>query len=152
MLARLLKDAIWDTPVRTISAYSKDVTQLYGKNFILLGNASEFLDPVFSSGVTIAMKSASLAGNLVPKILRGEALNLENEYEKPLMIGINAFRTYVNGWYSGAFQDVIYMERENYDIKRQICSILAGYAWDTNNPYVVKSDSALKSLAEYARA
>lgn len=151
MLARLLNNAKWDTPVRTIYSYSKDVKKLYGERFILLGNAGEFLDPVFSSGVTIAMYSAKLAGNLVPKILKNENIDLENEYVKPLMIGINAFRTYVNGWYSGVFQDVIYAKNENNDIKRQICSILAGYAWDTNNPYVTKSDSALKSLWEYIR-
>lgn len=152
MLARLLKDAVWDTPVRTIKSYSKDVKQLYGDKYILLGNASEFLDPVFSSGVTIAMYSARLAGHLVPRILNGESVDLENEYAKPLMIGINAFRTYVNGWYSGEFQDVIYTKIENHDIKRQICSILAGYAWDTSNPFVTKSDTALKTLWEYTKS
>lgn len=151
MLKRLLNNASWDMPIRHISSYSKDVKKLFGERFILLGNASEFLDPVFSSGVTIAMYSALLAGKLVPRILNNEALDLNEEYAKPLMIGINAFRTYVNGWYSGDFQDVIYMDNENYDIKRQICSILAGYAWDTSNPYVIKSDSALKSLAQYAK-
>lgn len=152
ILNRLLNNAKWDTPVRTIKSYSKDVRQLYGDRYILLGNASEFLDPVFSSGVTIAMYSALMAGNLVAQILRGEAVDLESEYAKPLMIGINAFRTYVNGWYSGEFQDVIYTNAENNDIKRQICSILAGYAWDTNNPYVVKSDTALKTLWEYTKS
>lgn len=151
MLERLLNNAKWDTPIRTIYSYSKDVKKLYGDRFILLGNASEFLDPVFSSGVTIAMYSARLAGNLVPKILNGQNIDLEKQYVTPLMIGINAFRTYVNGWYSGIFQDVIYAKTENNDIKRQICSILAGYAWDTNNPYVLKSDSALKALWEYVR-
>ena len=152
MLKRLLNNAKWDTPVRTIKSYSKDVKQLYGDRYILLGNASEFLDPVFSSGVTIAMYSALMAGNLVARILRGENVDLESEYAKPLMIGINAFRTYVNGWYSGEFQDVIYTNVENNDIKRQICSILAGYAWDTSNPYVVKSDNALKTLWEYTKS
>ena len=152
MLNRLLNNAKWDTPVRTIKSYSKDVKQLYGDRYILLGNASEFLDPVFSSGVTIAMYSALMAGNLVGRILRGEGVDLESEYAKPLMVGINAFRTYVNGWYSGEFQDVIYTNVENNDIKRQICSILAGYAWDTSNPYVVKSDNALKTLWEYTKS
>lgn len=152
MLKRLLNNAKWDMPVRTIKSYSKDVRQLYGDRYILLGNASEFLDPVFSSGVTIAMYSALMAGNLVARILKGESVDLDSEYAKPLMVGINAFRTYVNGWYSGEFQDVIYTNAENNDIKRQICSILAGYAWDTSNPYVTKSDNALKTLWEYTKS
>lgn len=149
LLKRLLDKAKFDTPVRSISSYSKDVKTLFGERFLLLGNASEFLDPVFSSGVSIAMYSAKLAASLAPRILRGEKLDLNELYTKPLMLGINTFRTYVEGWYEGSFQRVIYTKNENNDIKRQICSILAGYAWDTNNIYVRKSKEALKALEGY---
>lgn len=149
LLKRLLDKAKFDTPVRSISSYSKDVKTLFGERFLLLGNASEFLDPVFSSGVSIAMYSAKLAASLAPRILKGEKLDLNELYTKPLMLGINTFRTYVEGWYDGSFQRVIYTKNENNDIKRQICSILAGYAWDTNNIYVRKSKEALKALEGY---
>lgn len=149
LLKRLLDKAKFDTPVRSISSYSKDVKTLFGERFLLLGNASEFLDPVFSSGVSIAMYSAKLAASLAPRILKGEKLDLNELYTKPLMLGINTFRTYVEGWYEGSFQRVIYTKNENNDIKRQICSILAGYAWDTNNIYVRKSKEALKALEGY---
>jgi len=149
LLKRLLKDAKFDTPVRSIHSYSKDVKTLFGERFLLLGNASEFLDPVFSSGVSIAMYSAHLAAKLAPRILKGEKLDLNELYAKPLMLGINTFRTYVEGWYDGSFQRVIYTKNENNDIKRQICSILAGYAWDMSNVYVRKSKEALKALEAY---
>ena len=151
MLKRLLGNAVWDTPVRSIESYSKDVKTLFGERFILLGNASEFLDPVFSSGVTIAMVSAKLASDALVRILKGEKVDLNKEYVEPLMIGINAFRTYVQGWYDGKFQDVIYAKQENYDVKRQICSILAGYAWDTTNPYVTRSNDSLEVVAKYCK-
>ena len=151
MLKRLLGNAEWDTPVRTISSYSKDVKTLFGERFILLGNASEFLDPVFSSGVTIAMVSAKLASDALVRILNGENVDLNKEYVEPLMIGINAFRVYVQGWYDGKFQDVIYTKNENHDVKRQICSILAGYAWDTSNPYVTRAEESLNVLAKYCK-
>ncbi|MDK4537546.1 FAD-dependent oxidoreductase, partial [Kingella kingae] len=64
------------------------------------------------------------------------------------MIGVNAFRTYVNGWYDYSFQDVIYADNRSPDITRMISAILAGYAWDTNNPYVEKSDRRLNALAQ----
>jgi flavin-dependent dehydrogenase len=57
----LLANARWDTPARQIVGYASKVKQLWGAGYALLGNAGEFLDPVFSSGVTIAVKSASLA-------------------------------------------------------------------------------------------
>ncbi len=51
-------------PVRTITGYSANVSSLWGEGYALLGNAGEFLDPVFSSGVTIAFKSAQLASDV----------------------------------------------------------------------------------------
>lgn len=152
MLKRLLDKAKWDTPIRSISSYSKDVKTLFGDRFLLLGNASEFLDPVFSSGVSIAMQSARLAANLVPKILKGENVDLQAQYADELMIGVNCFRVYVEGWYDGRFQDVIYVKNPNHHIKRQICSILAGYAWDKQNPFVMKPKEALSALEGYCKS
>lgn len=57
-LRALLKNAVFDSSINAITGYSANVKSLYGKGYALLGNAGEFLDPVFSSGVTIAMKSA----------------------------------------------------------------------------------------------
>lgn len=151
MLKRLLDKAVWDMPIRTISSYSKDVKQLYGHRYVLLGNASEFLDPVFSSGVTIAMVSAKLASQVVTKILNGDQFDMQKEYVEPLMFGINTFRTYVEGWYNTKFQDVIYAKDENHKVKRQICSILAGYAWDHTNPYATRSNEALEVLAQICK-
>ncbi|PMZ30061.1 FAD-dependent oxidoreductase, partial [Pseudomonas sp. GW247-3R2A] len=49
-LACVLESAVWDTPARTIGGYSANVKTLHDPGFALLGNAAEFLDPVFSSG------------------------------------------------------------------------------------------------------
>ncbi len=48
-----------------------------GPGFALLGNAAEFLDPVFSSGVTIAMRSASMAAGVLHRQFSGENRRLE---------------------------------------------------------------------------
>ena len=60
--------------------YAATVTRLHGRHFALLGNAAEFLDPVFSSGVTIAMKSASLAAQVLGRQLKGESVDWEREF------------------------------------------------------------------------
>ena len=150
MLKRILANANWDNefPYRNIQGYSANVKSLHGKHFALLGNAAEFLDPVFSSGVTIALHSARLASRLIPRQLKGEAVDWQEEFAKPLMIGVNAFRTYVNGWYDTSFQDVIYARNPQPEIRQMLSSILAGYAWDEKNPFVAKSDTRLKALAE----
>lgn len=150
MLAAILRDANWENevPFRHIRGYSAKVRTLYGKHFALLGNASEFLDPVFSSGVTIAMRSAKLASDVLIRQLNGETVDWQGDFADALMLGVETFRTYVTGWYDGAFQDVIYAEPRSPDITRMISAILAGYAWDTDNPYVAKSQRRLHTLAE----
>lgn len=150
MLKRILANAVWENefPFRTIQGYSANVKSLHGRHFALLGNAAEFLDPVFSSGVTIAMHSAQLACDLLARQFSGEMIDWQREFAEPLMIGVDTFRTYVEGWYDGSFQDVIYADNREAGISRMISSILAGYAWDTENPFVAKSRRRLQALAD----
>ena len=124
---------------------------MYGKGFALLGNAAEFLDPVFSSGVTIAMKSASLAAALLHRQLGGESVDWQAEYERPLRAGIDAFKTYVTGWYDGRFQTILFHPQQSPEIKAMICSVLAGYAWDPKNPFAAQSESRFNALYELCR-
>ena len=147
-LAGVLNNAVWDTPARTIGGYSANVKTLHGPGFALLGNAAEFLDPVFSSGVTIAMRSASMAAGVLHRQLQGENVDWQTEFAIPLKRGVDTFRCYVEGWYAGTFQDVIYFEGGSPDIRRMISSILAGYAWDERNPFVAEPKRRLRMLSE----
>ena len=150
-LAKLLKNASFDFPVQQASGYSCNVKKLCGKNFALLGNAGEFLDPVFSSGVTIAMHSASLAVLAVDKQLKGLNVDWDKDYVKPLYLGIDTFRTFVDAWYDGSLQDIIFSDARNTSITEMISSILAGYAWDETNPYVAKSRRRIEALAQICK-
>ena len=147
-LAGVLQNAVWDTPARTLGGYAANVKTLHGPGFALLGNAAEFLDPVFSSGVTIAMRSASMAAAVLHRQLKGETVDWENEFAVPLKRGVDTFRCYVEGWYAGTFQDVIYHPDSSPEIRRMICSILAGYAWDERNPFVSEPKRRLRMLSE----
>lgn len=147
-LKRLLSDAEYITDVQSITGYSSNVSSLHGKGFALLGNAGEFLDPVFSSGVTIAMKSASLAAPLVSRQLNGNSVDWQKEYALPLKTGIDTFRAFVKSWYQGSLQDIIFADNQSASIREKICSILAGFAWDSKNPFVQEPERRLKALAE----
>lgn len=147
-LKRLLKNAKPVGQARTIKGYSANVTKLYGENFALLGNAGEFLDPVFSSGVTIAMKSSVLAAPLVDRHLSGDSVNWQEEYAEPLKYGVNTFRTFVEAWYDESFQNIVHFEQHDEKIRAMISSILAGYAWDKSNPFVAKSKRRVSVLSQ----
>jgi flavin-dependent dehydrogenase len=147
-LKDILKNASFEMQVGEILGYSANVITLATDKFALLGNAGEFLDPVFSSGVTIAMKSAELATDLLINKYSGKEVDWQAEYAQPLMVGVNAFRCYVEGWYSGEFQEVILYNNPNKKVKEMICSILAGYAWDESNPFVREPQRRLKTVFE----
>jgi len=147
-LKALLENAHWHMPVNTLKGYSADVQQLTGKNYALLGNAGEFLDPVFSSGVTIAMCSASIIAPVIHRHLQGETVNFFQEFEQPLRKGVDCFKTFVKAWYDGGFQDVIFYPKQEPAVREMISSILAGYAWDEANPYVAQSERRFKVLVD----
>lgn len=133
---------------KCISGYSVGVKQMYGNGFVLCGNSTEFLDPVFSSGVTLATESGLLAAKLTAKQLQGEKVNWQKDYADYLAEGIAVFRSYIDAWYNGALHTIFFTKQIRQDIKNQICSVLAGYVWDKNNPFVSKHQKVLKSLAK----
>ncbi len=150
-LSYVLRNAKFDTPVRTLVGYSADVKHLAQRNYALLGNAGEFLDPVFSSGVTIALKSSSMVVPLVDQYIKGENIDWMEQYEKPLRAGIQVFRAYVEAWYTGEFQNVVFSNHQENNVRSMIASLLAGYAWDQTNPIYKNAKKRLSTIAEYCR-
>jgi flavin-dependent dehydrogenase len=148
-LAALLAEAEWDTPVRELQGYAANVKSMAGPGFALLGNAAEFLDPVFSSGVTIAMRSASMAAAALHRQLSGETVDWKKEFEEPLRKGIDCFRAYVEAWYDGRFQKVVFHPGQTPEIRRMISSVLAGYAWDERNPFVKDPQRRLDGIVAW---
>ena len=51
-------------------------------------------------------------------------------------------RTYVR-----TLDKIFFADKVNLEVKNMICSILAGYVWDQDNPYVKDHNTALKKLA-----
>ncbi|QSX29881.1 tryptophan 7-halogenase [Shewanella cyperi] len=147
-LKRLLSNARAVRDTAQLGGYSARVSTLATDKFALLGNAGEFLDPVFSSGVTIAMQSSALATDCLMRKYNGEEVNWDKDYCQPLTQGVDTFRTYVEAWYDGRFQQVIFSEDQNPKVKQMICSILAGYAWDRDNPFVKDSLRRLNMVVE----
>lgn len=142
------KDSALKFEPRHILGYSIGVKKMYGDGFVLSGNSTEFLDPIFSSGVTFATASGLLSAKMTHRHLQGEAVDWKTDYEDVIQKGIDVFRSYVSGWYSGDFQTIVFAQEIDNDFKNQICSVLAGYVWDQSNPFVRKHDTILPTLAK----
>lgn len=127
--------------------YSAAVTKMYGDGFALTGNSSEFLDPVFSSGVCFATESGILAAKLAWRQINGEKIDWERDFTQYMQRGIDVFTTYVKEWYTGNLQTLFFHRPENLDVKEKVCAVLAGYVWNEENPFVKKHSRVIKSIA-----
>lgn len=145
--SKRFKDVTYNFEPKIIQNFSTAVKQIHGNGYIITGNSGEFLDPVFSSGVTFATETGLLASKLVARIIKGETIDLDKEYVEPVQFGVDVFTSYVNEWYSGNLQKLFFHQPENPEVKRQICSILAGYVWDKSNPFVTKHKRIIKNVA-----
>lgn len=132
---------------RVLESWSSTTGRFFGEGFVLTGNVTEFLDPVFSSGVTLATVSSQIAGKLVVEKLNGRDIDWDNEYMKIMMQGVDTFRSYVLAWYEGTLDTIFFADNQDPLIKSQICSVLAGYVWDLSNPYVKNHRTGLHRLA-----
>ena len=146
-LSDRLKDVEMIFEPRVLESWSASSSTFHDDGFVLTGNVTEFLDPVFSSGVTLATVSSQLAAHLVIRKLNGENIDWQKEYTEPMMQGVDTFRSYVMAWYEGTLDTIFFADNQVPKIKSMICSVLAGYVWDTDNPYVKDHKTALQKLA-----
>jgi len=130
-----------------IQNYTKAVSQLFGEGYVLTGNSSSFIDPVFSSGVAFATESGLLAAKLAYRQLSGENVNWQRDYANYIQKGVAVFESYVNEWYTGNLQKLFFHRPENPEVKSKICAVLAGYVWDETNPFVKKHHRVIRTMA-----
>lgn len=141
-------NASWIFEPRKLEAWSSTTENFFGPGYVLTGNVTEFLDPIFSSGVMFAMVSSHLASKLVTKKLQGNHVSWDVEYTQVIQQGVDTFRSYVMAWYDGTLEKIFFTKRPDPEIKKQICSVLAGYVWDQSNPFVRDHATALTRLAK----
>ena len=120
--ARLVGD------VRTASNYSYRHERAAGPRWIMVGDAFGFLDPVFSSGVFVAMWSAELAAKVVDGVLREPSREaaLQKDYTATIEDALDTFQWFVDHFNSDAM-DLLFQQPNNQgQIVQAIISMLAG--------------------------
>ncbi|MBS1615201.1 MAG: tryptophan 7-halogenase [Bacteroidetes bacterium] len=141
-------EMVWPEP-RVLQGWSTSTDKFYGKGYVLTGNVTEFLDPVFSSGVTLASVSSQRAAHLVARHLKGEQVDWEEDYQHFMETGVEVFRVFVDTWYDGTLFKIFFSPQRDQKLMNQICSVLAGYVWDATNPFVKNSEKTVRNLAKF---
>ena len=144
-LKKRLQNATMTSKVGFIKGYTASVNQIYGERFLQIGNAGGFLDPIFSSGMTVALKTAVEGFRCVKAILEGNKPDW-NHYMAELELGNKTFKACIDAWYEGSLQDIIFSDNKTPEVQKKLNSILAGYAWDRNNSFVGGTSRKIKQL------
>jgi flavin-dependent dehydrogenase len=116
-------------PVVAESDYSYRVRNLVGDGYVAIGDAAGFLDPIFSSGVFLAMATGEKAAATIDRVLdRREIVRASDlrRYERFARSGFQRFRKFVIGFYEPAFRDVFYSKPPVHALYSSVTSILAG--------------------------
>jgi FADH2-dependent halogenase len=110
-LTRRLASAERVGEVRSASNYSYDIPRYTGKNFLCVGDAHRFIDPIFSFGLYFAIKEAQFAAEAIEGFLSGKGAALENpfaDYEERCTRGMDAIQTLVDAFWSRPLAFAVY--------------------------------------------
>jgi flavin-dependent dehydrogenase len=130
---RLQHAALIGDEVRVTGNYSYDSTQMGGAGWVLVGDAFAFLDPVFSSGVYLAMSGAEQAAAVVDAALREPRREaaLLRRLEKRQRAGMKRFSFFIYRFNGPVMQQMFRQPRNTWQLEQGVISMLAGDLFDT---------------------
>jgi flavin-dependent dehydrogenase len=133
IVAELMREARREWPVRVEKDFSYSASRYAGHRWILAGDAGSFLDPVFSTGVSIAMESGiEAAAELHRALARNDFSEVSfAAFSRRQRKRFQAFRRFVVGFYTPQFRDVFFSPQPPKLIFRSVVTVLAG-KWDAS--------------------
>jgi len=126
-----LKTASRVTPVYTAANFSYYAEPVISDRFLSVGDAVTFVDPVFSSGVFIAMQSAELASTAILSAFRANRFQAIHfaRYERSFRKGLRPFFRFIRQYYDPAFLEIFLRPRETAGMLDSVTGVLAGGAY-----------------------
>jgi flavin-dependent dehydrogenase len=130
LMAERMKEAVRVSPVYSTGDFSYRNTRLAGDRWLMAGDAAGFIDPVFSSGVFLAIMSAEKAADTLEQVLRDESKRrrLFKKYCRTVNRIMDIYLTFVNAWYqrSKEFLEVFLNPTDTMQIAAAVNAVLAG--------------------------
>ena len=134
-VAQRMKNARQKFPARSIANFSYIMDRYAGDGYVMVGDAGAFLDPVFSSGVFLTMKSAQLVARDILRSFRENDFTAHQfaDYEKRIRGAQKIFFKFIKGWYDPAFLDLFFYPKNIFGLKSAITTMLAADLYDPRN-------------------
>jgi FADH2 O2-dependent halogenase len=145
-LLKALKDSEQLRPFKVEGDYSYAMRQITGDGMVLIGDAARFVDPIFSSGVSVAMNSARLAAqDIIAAHASGDFRKERFEnYASTLRRGTRIWYDFISMYYRLNVLFTAFIHDPAYRI--DIIRMLQGDVYDAQEP------EALKAMKEYVAA
>lgn len=126
-VARRLKNARMTMPALATGNYSYEGGTIGGERFLTIGDAFAFIDPVFSSGVFLAMNSAEMSVDLVEKALRVGPLTRADlrKQERRMRYGIKVFSWFIYRITTPVMRRMFLKPRTLFNMKAAVLSLLS---------------------------
>jgi flavin-dependent dehydrogenase len=133
LLMQQMRDAERVTPVRTAADFSYRSTQLTGDRWMLAGDAAGFIDPVFSSGVFLAVLGGEQAADVLHEVLDHprKRRKLFARYERNINKAMDVYLRFVDAWYSKEFIEVFLHPQDLFQIPPAVNAVLGGNIGDS---------------------
>jgi flavin-dependent dehydrogenase len=126
-VADRLRGARRVTPVHRAANFAYVNRPITGPRFLCVGDAITFVDPIFSGGVYIAMKTGQLAAQAILATVAGtEPRRACRDYERAVGRGIGVFLRFIHRYYEPAFLDLLMHPRNALGIYPAVLNVLAG--------------------------
>jgi flavin-dependent dehydrogenase len=134
-VAELMRNAERAWPVRVEKDFSYSASAYAGDRWIMAGDAGSFLDPVFSTGVSIAMESGIEAAGELDRALKENDFSARNfaAFSRRQRKRFRTFRRFVIGFYTPQFRDLFFKPNPPALLFRSIVTVLAG-RWNASLP------------------
>ena len=125
-MAERMKDAERVTQVYARKDFSYAMKRMVGPNFALVGDAAGFIDPIFSTGVFLAMKGADVAATAVERRLRKGSMRLLQKYERAVNRALDRYFRFISNFYRREFLEVFMQPQNKFGLLQAIVGVLAG--------------------------
>ena len=108
--------------------FSYRSTRLHGDRWLLAGDAAGFIDPIFSSGVFLAVFSGEQCADVLNEVFDHprKAKRLFAVYERAVNRAMDIYLRFVNAWYTKEFIEVFLAPREVLGLAPAVNAVLGG--------------------------
>ncbi len=127
-VAERMKNAQGIMPIEATGNYSYQSTVMFGPQFLLVGDAFAFVDPIFSSGVHLALHSGIRGADVVDAYLQGDAQASQKarQFEKEIRDGLDLYSWFIYRFTQPALRK-LFMGPKNYlRIQEAVASVVSG--------------------------